>query len=59
MFWLKNKKVIFLLCNSYLKSYGTLANREDPDEIKHNAAFDQGLHCLLRFKHSSKDRNIS
>ena len=22
------------------------ANREDPDEMQHNAAFHQGLHCL-------------
>ena len=27
----------------------TLANSESPDEIQHNAAFHQGLHCLLRF----------
>ena len=26
---------------------GTLANTEDPDEMQHNAAFHQGLHCLL------------
>ena len=26
---------------------GTLANSEDPDEMQHNAAFHQGLHCLL------------
>ena len=25
----------------------TLANSEDPDEMQHNAAFHQGLHCLL------------
>ena len=25
---------------------GTLANSEDPDEMQHNAAFHQGLHCL-------------
>ena len=24
----------------------TLANTEDPDEMPHNAAFHQGLHCL-------------
>ena len=24
---------------------GTLANSEDPDEMQHNAAFHQGLHC--------------
>ena len=28
---------------------GTLANREDPDEM-HNAAFHQGIHCLLKQK---------
>ena len=33
---------------------GTLANSEDPaDEMQHNAAFHQGLHCLLRSKESS------
>ena len=26
---------------------GTLANSEDPDEMQHNAAFHQGLLCLL------------
>ena len=26
---------------------GTLANSEDPDEMPHNAAFHQSLHCLL------------
>ena len=29
---------------------GTLANRQDPDEMLHNVAFHQGLHCLLRQK---------
>ena len=28
----------------------TLANKEDPDEMPHDAAFQQGLHCLLRQK---------
>ena len=23
------------------------ANSEDPDEMQHNAAFHQGLHCLV------------
>ena len=32
---------------------GTLANSEDPDEILQNAAFHQGLHCLLRENLSS------
>ena len=31
---------------------GTLANSEDPDKIMHNAAFHQGLHCLLRLKYN-------
>ena len=30
----------------------TLANSEDPDEMLHNAAFHQSLHCLLRQKQS-------
>ena len=29
---------------------GNLANSEDPDEMQHNAAFHQGLHCFLRSK---------
>ena len=33
---------------------GTLANSEDPDEMLHNAAFHQGLHCLLRQNWSSE-----
>ena len=32
---------------------GCLANNEDPDEMQHNAAFHQGLHCLLRLKQPS------
>ena len=32
---------------------GTLANSADPDEMQRNAAFYQGLHCLLRLIHSS------
>ena len=28
------------------------ANSEYPDEMQQNAAFHQGLHCLLRQKHS-------
>ena len=29
---------------------GSLANSEDPDEMQHNAAFHQGLHCLLNLQ---------
>ena len=32
---------------------GTFANSEDTDEIQHNAAFHQGLHCLIRLKQPS------
>ena len=28
----------------------TFANSEDPDEMPSNAAFYQGLHCLLKQK---------
>ena len=39
---------------------GTLANTEDPDERQPNAAFHQGLHCLLRLKQpSSKEMHHS
>ena len=30
-----------------------LANSEDPDEMQHNAAFHQCLHCLLILNQSS------
>ena len=32
----------------------TLANSEDQDEMPHNVAFDQSVHCLLRKKQSSE-----
>ena len=32
-----------------LHPMGTFTNREDPDEMLHNAAFHQGLHCLFRY----------
>ena len=35
---------------------GTLANSEDPDDMQHNAAFYQDLHCLLRVKTIPRDR---
>ena len=35
---------------------GTLANSEDPDEMLHNAAFHQGIHCLLKQKPSSEKK---
>ena len=33
---------------------GTLANSVDPDEMQHNAAFHQGMHCLPRQNRSSE-----
>ena len=32
---------------------GTLANSDDPDEMQHDAAFHQGLHCLQTLKQPS------
>ena len=47
----------------YIKSFvdqkphkGTLANSEEPDEMRHDAAFHQGLHCLLIQNRSSKKK---
>ena len=31
---------------------GTLANSEDPNEMQYDAAFHQGLHCLLSKKYN-------
>ena len=31
-----------------------LTNIEGPDEMQHNAAFHQGLHCVLRLKQTFK-----
>ena len=33
---------------------GILANKEDPDEMQHNAAFHKGLHCLQGLKPPSE-----
>ena len=33
--------------HSGYQSTGILANIQDSDEIRHNATFHQGLHCLL------------
>ena len=35
----------------------TIANSKDPDEMQHNAAFHQGLHCLPR-QNQSLEREI-
>ena len=37
---------------------GTLAKSENPDEMQHNAAFHQGLKCLLRLKQSSVTKHL-
>ena len=31
---------------------GSLVDSEDPDEMLHSAAFNQGLHCFLRRKNN-------
>ena len=33
---------------------GTFANSEDPDDMTLNAAFHQGLHCLVRHNQSTE-----
>ena len=41
---------LFIIVNPWFTSdfrMSTLTNSEDPDEMTHNAAFHQGLHCLL------------
>ena len=37
---------------------GTWANSEDPDEMQHNAAFHQGLHCMLRLNNLQGQKYI-
>ena len=34
----------------------TLTNNEEPDEMRHNDAFHQGLHCLLSGKGSQRKK---
>ena len=34
------------------------ANSEDPDEMQHNAAFHQGLHCKCKKDLQTKEYNI-
>ena len=37
-----------------------MANSEEPDEMQHDAAFHQGLHCLLlKIKTIFTDRNTA
>ena len=40
--------------NRFFNSEDPDENNEDPDDIPHNAAFHQGLHCLLRQNRSSE-----
>ena len=37
----------------------TLANCKDPDEMLHNAAFNQDLHSMLSLKRSSEKENTN
>ena len=38
---------------------GTLAISEDPDEMKHNTAFHQGMDCLLSLKQLEMHHNLN
>ena len=40
------KPVLTLCIRENLKRAYTFASSEDPDEMQHNAALNQGLHCL-------------
>ena len=35
----------------------TFANSEDPDEMQHNNAFHQGLHCFVKVKKTFRQKN--
>ena len=50
----KNEIHFLTLCIRENPSTGIMANSEDPDEMQHNAAFHQGLHCLRRLKQPSR-----
>ena len=41
----KHNLIPLYIGNPYMR---TISNSEDPDEIPHDAAFHQGIHCLLR-----------
>ena len=41
---LKKKYCIFLS-----EDFFTFSNSVDPDEMQHYVAFNQGLHCLLKY----------
>ena len=49
----KKTKSHLILCMLETPERVLLASSEDPDEMPHDAAFHQGLHCLLRLKQSS------
>ena len=42
------KKSFFVTKDLTYVYLSSLANSEDPDEMLQNAAFHQGMHCLLR-----------
>ena len=48
---------LICLSENVLRSSYVWANSEDPDEMLQDAAFHQGLHCLLK-KKSSEIENI-
>ena len=46
--------LLFVHMQSYASKMCTLANSEGPDEMPHDVAFHQGLHCLPRQKCTSE-----
>ena len=45
---IKLQKFDLMICKPCFDQTGTLANREDPEEMPHYVAFHQGPHCSLR-----------
>ena len=41
-----------ILCKIGNHSISTLTGRKDQEQMLHNAAFHQGIHCLLRFQNN-------
>ena len=65
MFWLRNKKTIFLVYTLLtkgllsLKIVFTLASSADPDEIQHHVTFHLCLHCLPKYLFAGIPKKIN
>ena len=50
-------KYVFITLKTRNYKTGNIASSEDHDEMPHDAAFHQGLRCLLRRKRFIRERN--